>query len=70
MELTCVRCGNTDFPETDAENPVTCPVPGCGWRFDPRNPEWIVLRDAGEGGRPTEEARAWLAGWEEETGND
>ena len=49
----------------DTSQRLTCPVPGCGWYFDPQNPEWIVLRDAGEGGRPTAEARDWLAGWEE-----
>ena len=70
MKLTCVRCGNTEFSGIDTSHPLTCPVPGCGWHFDPENPKRFVLRDSGDGGRATEEAQAWLDGWEEEIVND
>lgn len=71
MKLICIQCGNTDFTGIDTSRPLICPVPGCGWHYDPQTPEWIVLRDASETDHPFGTATLPLDGWkEEDTGND
>ena len=70
MQLICVQCGNSDFEGMDVTHLVVCPVPGCGYQFDPMHPDRIILRDAGEESHSSVTAKDWLAGWEEETAND
>lgn len=42
--MVCPVCGNKDFQGLDPGKSFTCPVPGCGWVWEPGICRRVVLR--------------------------
>lgn len=46
--MLCPVCGNSDFHGITTTEAFVCPVPGCGYLFEPRRPARIILSEGGD----------------------